>query len=119
MSIQKRFNKYVSRRKDTCWNWTGTPRSIYGQFKENGKQEYAHRVAYRLWVGDIGPETVIHHTCGNTRCVRPDHLQAISPSNNTAEMLERRHYQQVIDALQKEVRALKRQLKKQEVSDET
>jgi hypothetical protein len=71
-----------------CWNWQrhigkdGYPRSRYGT---------VHRSVARLVHGDIGTQPV-HHTCGNTRCVSPDHLVPISQRENAAEMLERNWY---------------------------
>lgn len=38
---------------------------------------YGHRVIYEHFVGPIAG-LVLHHVCRNKRCVRPDHLTAIS-----------------------------------------
>lgn len=36
--------------------------------------------------------TAGHHTCGDSRCVNPDHLQPVTHRDNTAEMLARHSY---------------------------
>ena len=46
----------------------------------------AHRLAYAVWVKPIPKGSVIHHVCNNRSCINPDHLQAISPKENTAEL---------------------------------
>lgn len=41
------------------------------------KLDYVHRIAFRVFVGDIAEGTVIRHkVCNNPRCMRPDHLQS-------------------------------------------
>ena len=109
MNDEQRFNKYVRRTKK-CWLWIGTPKSRYGRFRINGKHDYAHRVAYLMWVGGLEEGSVVHHTCGNSKCVRPTHLQAITPENNTAEMVERQSYLRAIRRLETEVIRLRKRL---------
>jgi len=109
VDAEERFNKYV-RRTPKCWEWTGTGDSLYGNFRFQGRTYYAHRYAYASWVGQIEDGMVIHHKCGNTRCVRPTHLQAISRANNTAEMWERQSYLRAIKKLTKEVEMLRKSM---------
>ena len=109
MDAEERFNKYV-RRTPKCWEWTGTGTRVYGCFRFKGHTYYAHRYAYASWVGPIEEGMVIHHMCGNTRCVRPTHLQAITKENNTAEMWERQSYIKAIKKLTKEVEMLRKSM---------
>lgn len=78
ITLAVRFMRHVTV-TDSCWLWTGnvTERG-YGHFSVAGKARKAHRIAYRLFVGPIPPGKQIHHRCGNTVCVRPDHLEAVS-----------------------------------------
>lgn len=109
-TFENRFNNLVKRSKKGCWLWKGTPKSVYGRVSLDGRKVYAHRVAYEMWVGPIPNGCIIHHKCGNTRCVRPSHLQAIGQGENVAEMLQRRQYIKAIERLEKEVRKLRQQL---------
>lgn len=78
-------------RTDNHWLWTGyvSPSDGYGRFKPRHGEpaQLAHRVAYVRWVGPIpDAEPIIDHV-GHPfryrRCVRPDHLEAISHEENT------------------------------------
>lgn len=68
-----------------CWIWTAhrLPKG-YGRFRIDGKYHMAHRVAFELLVGPIPPEHMVHHRCETTACVRPDHLEALSPADHAA-----------------------------------
>lgn len=68
-----------------CWGWTGTPSQTYGNFLFRGRQEKAHRVAYRLTYGPIGILLVMHR-CDNPRCVRPSHLRLGTHQDNALDM---------------------------------
>ena len=41
-----------------------------------------HRVSYHLFVGRIPENLQIDHLCRNRACVRPDHLEPVSASEN-------------------------------------
>lgn len=94
----------------------------YGQVKtsraaEGGRKAVStHRLIYEEIVcgGDTPSENfVVHHTCGRGAdgCVNPDHLQAVTPIENVAEMLERQAYIDEIAALKARVAELEAQLK--------
>lgn len=116
---------------DDCWTWTGST-DIYdgygkchirqwgdrleklgvggGKPKPN-RPSYtvrAHRLAYAVWVKPIPKGSVIHHICSNRSCINPDHLQAISPKENTAEMVERKTYLKEIRELKKRIKELEK-----------
>ncbi len=57
-----------------CWNWIGTlNHKGYGRFAIGRKEPFAHRISYRLHIGEPGDLFVCHH-CDNPRCVRPNHF---------------------------------------------
>lgn len=67
----------------SCWLWTlGTDGQGYGCATVDGRQDRAHRHAYRLAIGPIPDGLVIDHLCRVTLCLRPDHLEAVTRAEN-------------------------------------
>lgn len=110
------WSKVDKRGEDECWRWTGHVRTgkknrPYGQFNFKSTHMGAHRYSYQLATGEIlVSHTPVHHTCSDTLCVNPKHLQATTPHENTAEMLERRWYKARIAELEARVTELESQL---------
>jgi hypothetical protein len=74
---------------ETCWLWCGGKKAAgYGHFgvKRSGRwgKVIAHRHAYEIWVGPIPSNYEIDHLCHTRGCVRPDHLQAVTVTENRA-----------------------------------
>jgi hypothetical protein len=74
---------------DGCWVWTGETVNDYGRMRINGKRVLAHRFAYETFVGELPPDIIICHHCDNHPCVRPDHLFAGSPIDNSHDMVSK------------------------------
>ena len=75
-----RFWRLVEKRAGSCWYWLGYKcKKGHGMFRPGNKTLWAHRYAYELSVGLIPPGIHLHHVCGNPSCVRPDHLQPVTP----------------------------------------
>ncbi len=88
-SIEDRFWRQVAK-GDTveCWEWQGASRDRrgYGGFYLSaGKMERAHRVAYRLGVGEIPTALVVRHKCDNPTCCNPGHLELGTVADNNAD----------------------------------
>jgi hypothetical protein len=70
---------------DGCWFWEGpvTSDGRYGNMKVTRLgEQMAHRVSYIVFVGPIPDGLTIDHLCGNTRCVNPAHLEAVTMREN-------------------------------------
>ena len=66
-----------------CWLWTGTRNTAgYGTFKYLGKNALAHRIAYQWESGPIQAGLYLDHLCHERRCVRPSHLEPVTPKIN-------------------------------------
>lgn len=60
-----------------CWLWrAGRDTAGYGQFRYEGKNTKAHRVAFILHYGYRAGR--VKQTCGNRLCVNPSHLEDTS-----------------------------------------
>jgi len=77
-----------------CWEWSGyvTQRG-YGQIWDGEKNVSAHRFSYELYKGKIPDGKEIDHVCENTRCVNPDHLEAVTHSENISRATYRMDYE--------------------------
>ena len=66
-----------------CWLWAGfcNPGG-YGKFTAGPKNEYAHRLSYRLFVGEIPQGLELDHLCRVRCCVNPSHLEPVTKSVN-------------------------------------
>lgn len=79
-----RFWKFVHK-TDGCWVWTGGKSGGgYGAFSlTHNHRVNAHRFSYALVHGPIPDNLQIDHLCRNPACVRPDHLEAVTPQVNS------------------------------------
>lgn len=74
---------------DKCWVWNGKAESESGYplFSIDRRNKLAHRVSHEWFIGPIPDGYEVDHLCRNIRCVRPDHLEAVTGSEN----LRRQH----------------------------
>ena len=92
MPMQERILRMSSwDTKTGCYVWQGSfrPGTTYPQMSSQEKNAqgkykivFAHREAYKAWVGPIADGLTIDHLCGNTRCVNYKHLEAVTREEN-------------------------------------
>lgn len=81
--LPERFWTKVRQASTGCWEWTaGTTTRGYGIYQAGGCSQRAHRVAYEALMGPIPDGLVIDHLCRTRHCVRPDHLEPVTPKEN-------------------------------------
>ncbi len=68
-----------------CWLWEAcTDTTGYGLIRVNGMLWKAHRLSYVMFVkGSLVPGLHIHHLCEVKSCVNPEHLEQVTPQQNT------------------------------------
>lgn len=82
-------------RVGSCANWLGKiNKSGYGRLSIQSKDWAVHRLMAQAANGGtkIPSHMPVHHKCGNSSCINPEHLQVVTPHENAAEMLERNSY---------------------------
>lgn len=86
--VDERFwEKVDTRGSDECWPWLAQKNKAgYGSFKmpgRDGRRTTAHRMAYVLAGGAIPEGWYVDHLCRNPSCCNPEHLEAVTPRENT------------------------------------
>ncbi len=84
-----RLLSYI-RTSHSCWNWCGPVQQRgsrghyvpYGSITLNSKTQGAHRVVYEYFKGPIPKGLHLDHLCRNTLCVKPTHLEPVTPREN-------------------------------------
>lgn len=89
LSLPARILDKISPEPNTgCWLWTAGERGGYGRVRwrdaaGRNVNSPAHRVVYELLKAPIPSGLDIDHRCRNTYCVNPDHLEPVTPRENT------------------------------------
>lgn len=88
----KRGEPRILEDESGCWIWQGyVGAGGYPRVGWQGSLDYAHRVSYRIAVGEIPAGCQITHLCGNHSCIRPDHMRAMSMAEREATEASRQH----------------------------
>lgn len=74
------------KKTETCWLWTGAigRATGYGRTSDgNGKVRDAHRWIWEQLRGAVPEGLELDHLCRVRHCVNPDHLEPVTPRENT------------------------------------
>ena len=77
--------RYIVDINTGCWNYAMHIKSTgYGDYWsiKDKKDIGAHVYFYKKYKGNLSKGLVLDHLCRNTKCVNPDHLEAVSFSEN-------------------------------------
>ena len=89
----------ISEDPDICWPWRNPKahHKWYGKIKvcANGVQRYvfAHRVAFKLFHGNIDETLNVLHKCDNPPCCNPHHLFQGTHADNAADCIAKGRFQ--------------------------
>ncbi len=96
LTLAARLEANSSHTPDGCKTWTGnTNNSGYARYSvrcgHQVRKVYAHRTAWEIANDrDIPADFEIDHTCSNSRCIEPGHLELVTGTENLRRAAERR-----------------------------
>jgi hypothetical protein len=94
------MERLMKRRRLTaagCWEYTGyVMPNGYCEISFRSHSERVHRLVYRIVKGPIPEGKVICHTCDNTICFNPDHLEPGTHQENTRQSVERQRHHETV-----------------------
>jgi hypothetical protein len=90
-SLPERFNaKWCAEPVSGCWRWSGGIQTRgYGMICIDGKMELAHRVAWRLFRGELPIGLCVLHKCDVRSCVNPEHLFLGTVQDNQSDAVQK------------------------------
>lgn len=89
-----RLQRLIKSSDDGCWEWQGLQTSNgYGKWSKGPGQRVRaiHRITWEHYKNQEVPEgQQLDHLCRNRLCCNPDHLEPVTPSENT---MRQDHYE--------------------------
>jgi len=84
------LNKFHIAGENDCWLWSaGVSLFGYGRFRINYKTQYAHRLSWLLYKGNIPTGLCVLHRCDTPACLNPKHLFLGTKKDNVEDMIQK------------------------------
>lgn len=83
--VRARVRAVMTLSASGCWEIQSAKR--YSQLGARGAVWLGHRLSYRAFKGVIPTGLQLDHLCMNKRCVNPEHLEPVTPLENTRRYL--------------------------------
>lgn len=100
-SVIAAIRSHCDVRPNGCWEWQRQlDRNGYPTVLIAGASRFVHRLALEAHLRRPLGKQPAHHTCANSFCVNPDHLQPVTAVANMAEMKARRYMESRIKDLE-------------------
>jgi hypothetical protein len=88
-------DKWMPEPNSGCWLWTASLRNDgYGQVRHQGDMDGAHRVSWRIHIGEIPKGMQVLHRCDTPTCVNPDHLFIGTHGDNMKDAANKMRFRQ-------------------------
>ena len=81
---------YTVDEKSGCWNFAVLQPNGYGLIWKDGSLVTAHLLAYQRVYGNVPEGLELDHLCSNPGCCNPDHLEAVTHTENVRRAAARR-----------------------------
>ena len=82
--VERFWARVVPEPNTGCWLWSGSffPEG-YALLSVDTRPVGAHRISFQIAGGELIHGMHLDHLCRNRWCVNPDHLEQVSPRENT------------------------------------
>lgn len=89
--VERMLQKRSINPETGCWEYTGytLPKGYARIGVGNRKMDYAHRVSYMYYCGEIPHGRLVMHMCDNPKCFKPGHLMTGTAKDNSQDMLDK------------------------------
>ena len=95
-TLEKRFNKHITKMPSGCWEWTGHRNYYnYGIICSTGGKpvhKKAHRASWEIFRGSIPDGLFVCHHCDNPPCCNPDHLFLGTCKDNVQDLVRKKRH---------------------------